>query len=109
MYIRLVTTYCSKTETLEPKEAHIDDMQFIDKHHEILADCMTILNKKAPEIKKMIPTHLKNKDFEIIVYGNYMRGYDYFVNHKSWSKGEAIFNVQQLGLPEENRPIIKTA
>lgn len=110
MYIRLVTTYCSKSRMLEPKEAHIDDIKMsAEEHYSILKNCMNILNKKAPEIEKMVPAHLKNKDFEIIVYGNYMTGYDYFINAKKWSKGEPIFNVQQLGLPEENRPLIKTA
>lgn len=110
MYIRLVATYCNKDKKFVPSEAHIDEHTMDpQKHHEILKDCIAILNKKIPEIEKMIPTHLKNKDFETIIYGNYLRGYDYFRNHESWSKGEPIFNVQQLGLPEEHRPIIKTA
>lgn len=109
MYIRLVVTYCNKDEKLLPIEAHIDNhTSTAERHHQILKDCMEILNKKTPEIKKMVPSHLKNKDFKIIIYGDYLRGYDYIEKYESWSNGEPIFNVQQLGLPEEHKPIIKT-
>lgn len=116
MYIRLVTKFCSQTETLIAKEAHIDTINLSREGYiQILEDCMKILNEKAPEIKKLTPAHLKNKDFEIIIYGNYLSGFDYYpdkIDHvvdQRWSYRQPIFNVTQLGLPEENRPIIKTA
>ena len=118
MYIRLIVTYCNNKGKLIPKEAHIDNQTDFKTNHEILNNCMNILNKKIDSIKKMIPAHLKNKDFDIIVHGVYLTGYDWvpIVGHQpdgskqfKWSYGEPVFNIQQLGVPEENRPIIKTS
>lgn len=107
MYIRLVVTYC-KEGKLVPKEAHVD-LNICNNDHILLEDCLSILDKKLPEIQKMIPTHLKNKDFDIIIYGDYLIGYDWDKENGKWSCGEPIFNVKQLGLPEDSRPIIKTS
>ena len=65
MYIRLVVTYC-KEGKLVPKEAHVD-LNVSNDDHAILQDCLFILNKKLPEIQKMIPVHLKNKDFDCFI------------------------------------------
>lgn len=108
MYIRLVVTYCNSENKLLPKEAHIDNQSNFRDNHIILNNCMDILNKKIDGIKRMIPVHLKNKDFDIVIHGMYLIGYDWVAQYNTWNNGEPIFNVQQLGVPEENKPIIQT-
>ena len=56
-----------------------------------------------------MPSHLKNKDFEIIIHGNYLQGVDWDEKASQWTVPEPIFNIQQLGLPEKDRPLIKTS
>ena len=110
MYIRLVVTYCNAEDRVIPKEAHIDNkVEYFSYNKSILHNCIQILNKKLEAIKKMTPVHLKNKDFDFIVHGEYLIGYDWMAEFENWSDGEPIFNIQQLGVPEENRPIIKTS
>lgn len=121
MYIRLVATFCNLPNgayKIMPKEAHIDNHTFSREGYiATLKDCVEVLNSKIEQIKKMVPAHLKNKDFDFIVYGDYLVGFDY--NQKlgkdnwhadvCWSHAQPIFNIKQLGVPEENRPIIKTS
>lgn len=116
MYIRLVVTYCNNEDRLIPKEAHIDNHTFTrDGYVTILKNCIEILNNKIEQIKKIVPAHLKNKDFDFIVYGDYLVGFDYNQNLSKenwcadvcWSQAQPIFNVKQLGVPEDQAPIIK--
>ena len=123
MYVRLVVTFCNSEKVIKPKEAHIDYIEEAyykvddstpiktsnDVIERVLNNCMTILNEKYDKIEGMVPAHLKNKDFEIIIHGNYLQGIDWDSEHKQWSIPEPIFNIQQLGLPEKDRPIIKTS
>lgn len=108
MYIRLVVTYCNSEDKLIPKEAHIDTFNK-EPIPNILNDCMEVLNNKLPDIKKIFPVHLKNKDFDIILHGEYLLGIDF--KDEAWSLRTLtpIFNIKQLGVPEESRPIIKTS
>lgn len=122
MYVRLVVTFCSNEKVIKPKEAHIDYIEKVYRQvgnsepvevanpiiERILNECMTILNKKYDKIADMVPTHLRNKDFEIIIHGNYLQGVDWNHEHQEWTVPEPIFNIQQLGLPEENLPLIKS-
>lgn len=108
MYIRLVVTYCNSEDRLIPKEAHIDIFNK-ESIPNILNDCMEVLNNKLPDIKKIFPAHLKNKDFDIIFHGEYLLGIDFKDEAWSLSTLTPIFNIKQLGVPEENRPIIKTS
>ena len=94
-----------------PKEAHIDSrLDWPAYNQEVLNYCIGILNKKLESIKKIFPAHLKNKDFDIIIHGEYLVGYDWKqeLPHK-WSGGEPVFNIKQLGVPEEHQPLIKTS
>ena len=106
MHLRLVLTYFNpqsgktyKNWHFLPKEAHIDGHGFSrESHLAVIED-------------------LKNKEFEVIIHGEYMRGYDHQQNldfeqwaaNTRWSYGEPIFNITQLGLPEKDRPLIKTS
>lgn len=123
MYVRLVVIFCSKERVIRPKEAHVDytkkefwgigDAPKQLGHNEViettLNECMEILNKKFDQIERMVPSHLKNKDFEIIIHGNYLQGVDWDEKASQWTVPEPIFNIQQLGLPEKDRPLIKTS
>lgn len=121
MYIRLVVTYCNLPDgtcKITPKEACLDNHSFSRENHiAILEDCVKILNDKIEQIKKMLPPHLKNRDFNFIVCGEYLSGFDYnqdlskknWCADACWSKRQAIFNIKQLGVPEEHQPLIKTS
>lgn len=108
MYIRLVVTYCNSDDRLIPKEAHVDTLNK-ELIPSILNDCMQVLDNKLPSIKKIFPAHLKNKDFDIVIHGEYLIGIDF--KDKEWLLGTLtpIFNVKQLGVPEEHQPLIKTS
>lgn len=125
MHVRLVLTYFNpqsgktyKDWHFLPKEAHIDGYGFSrESHLAVIEDCCSIVEKQHDKIMKMLPNHLKNKDFEVIIHGEYMRGYDHqqgpdfeqWVANVRWSNGEPIFNITQLELPEKDRPLIKTS
>ena len=123
MYVRLVVIFCSKERIIKPKEAHVDyakkefwsigdgpkQLEHNEAIETILNECMEILNKKYDQIENIVPSHLKNKDFEIIIHGNYLQGVDWDEKTRQWTFPEPIFNITQLGLPEKDRPLIKTS
>lgn len=120
MYVRLVATFCNLPDgtcKIIPKEAHIDNHTFNrEEYITVLKDCVNILNKKIDQIKKMLPPHLKNKDFDFITHGEYVSGFDYNQNLDKetwcadvcWSRRQPIYNIRQFGVPEEHQPLIIT-
>ena len=108
MYVRLVVIFCSKERVIRPKEAHVD---YTKKEFWGIGDAPKQLghNEVIDQSEKLMASHLKNKDFEIIIHGNYLQGVDWDEKASQWTVPEPIFNIQQLGLPEKDRPLIKTS
>ena len=104
MHVRMTVTYFKGK--LTPKEAHVDCHSSIDTAQSIIADCFEVLCSKQKELDAMLPQQLKAREFDIIVHGEYLKGFD-FVDGR-WLYDKTIFNVLQLGIPENEKPLIKT-
>ena len=112
MHVRMIVTYFKGTMT--PKEGHVDYVGLSTESVEdfrrycaiILNDCFKILCSKHAELDKMLPTALKARQFEIVVHGEYLQGLDF--KDGEWVYDKPLFNVLQLGIPENEKPLIKT-
>jgi len=112
MHVRMTVTYFKGK--LTPKEGHIDYVGVSNEAQEglqnyckkILEDCFKIICGKSAELDKMLPAALKAREFEIIIHGEYLQGLDF--KNKSWVYDKPLFNVLQLGIPENEKPLIKT-
>ena len=114
MHVRMIVTYFKGT--LTPKEGHVDCE--LEKGAEVLQQCFKTLCGKSAELDKMLPSQLKQRKFEIVVHGEYLQGFDYIdviasvdnseVGKGKWVYDKPIFNVLQLGIPEAEKPLIKT-
>ena len=112
MHVRMIVTYFKGTMT--PKEGHVDYVGLSNETQEglrnycgkILDDCFKILCSKHAELDKMLPTALKARQFEIVIHGEYLQGLDF--KDGEWVYDKPLFNVLQLGIPENEKPLIKT-
>lgn len=112
MHVRMVVTYFKGQ--MAPVEGHVD---YVGLSHEaqeglqnycgkILDSCFKILCSKHKELDKMLPAALKLRKFEIVVHGEYLQGLDF--KDGKWVYDKPLFNVLQLGIPENEKPLIKT-
>ena len=66
----------------------------------------SILDKNnITKIEKILPAHLKANPIDITLHGEAMAGFDF--KHSDWNFDKILFNVLQLGIPENKQPIIK--
>jgi hypothetical protein len=99
---------------LTPKEGHVDCPQ--ENGAFVLKQCFETLCSKSAELDKMLPKQLKFRQFEIVVHGEYLQGFDFkdvspegsAKEDLHWVYDKPIFNVLQLGIPEAEKPLIKT-
>ena len=103
MHVKMIVTYCNGEIT--PKEAHIDAFGVTGDIKNILEDCIKDLRNNIAKIEKILPAHLKTNPVDITLHGEAMLGFDFKRN--DWNFDKLIFNVLQLGIPENKQPIIK--
>ena len=71
-----------------------------------VAEMMEMQHKNLiAKIEKILPAHLKANPIDITLHGEAMVGFDF--NHSGWNFDKILFNVLQLGIPENKQPIIK--
>ena len=112
MHVRMIVTYFKGK--LTPKEGHVDCPQ--ENGAFVLRQCFKTLCSKSAELDKMLPAALKQREFEIVVHGEYLQGFDFKEGKlnslpqygMTWVYDKPIFNVLQLGIPEAEKPLIKT-
>ena len=103
MHVKMIVTYCNGEIT--PKEAHIDAFGVTGDIKNILEDCIKDLRNNIAKIEKILPAHLKTNPVDITLHGEVMLGFDF--KHSDWNFDKILFNVLQLGIPENKQPIIK--
>ena len=103
MHVKMIVTYCNGEIT--PKEAHIDAFGVTGDVKNILEDCIKDLRNNIAKIEKILPAHLKANPIDITLHGEAMTGFDF--KHSDWNFDKILFNVLQLGIPENKQPIIK--
>ena len=103
MHVKMIVTYCNGEIT--PKEAHIDGFGVTGDIKNILEDCIKDLRNNIAKIEKILPAHLKANPIDITLHGEAMAGFDF--KHSDWNFDKILFNVLQLGIPENKQPIIK--
>lgn len=103
MHVKMIVTYCNGEIT--PKEAHIDAFGVTGDIKNILEDCIKDLRNNIAKIEKILPAHLKANPIDITLHGEAMIGFDF--KHNDWNFDKILFNVLQLGIPENKQPIIK--
>lgn len=119
MHVRMIVTYFKGR--LTPKEGHVDCPK--EQGPFVLEQCFNILCSKHKELDKMLPPALKARQFDIVVHGEYLQGFDYA--HRllddellaasrcidngplEWIYDKPLFNILQLGIPENEKPLIK--
>ena len=119
MHVRMIVTYFKGR--LTPKEGHVDCPK--EQGPYVLEQCFNILCSKQVELDKMLPKELKQRQFDIIVHGEYLQGFDFTYGPETipdkpgllkeidcsmrWVYDKPLFNILQLGIPEDERPLIK--
>ena len=103
MHVKMIVTYCNGEIT--PKEAHIDAFGDTGDTKIILEACIKDLRNNTAKIEKILPAHLKANPIDITLHGEAMVGFDF--KHSDWNFDKILFNVLQLGIPENKQPIIK--
>ena len=103
MHVKMIVTYCNGEIT--PKEAHIDAFSVTGDTKTILEYCIKDLRNNIAKIEKILPAHLKTNPIDITLHGEAMIGFDF--KHNDWNFDKILFNVLQLGIPENKQPIIK--
>lgn len=103
MHVKMIVTYYNGEIT--PKEAHIDAFGITGDTKIILEDCIKDLRNNIAKIEKILPAHLKANPIDITLHGEAMIGFDFKRN--DWNFDKILFNVLQLGIPENKQPIIK--
>lgn len=105
MHVKIIVTYYNGEIT--PKEAHIDAVLHgsTEGSKNVLDGCINDIKNNLPKIEKMLPAQLKASPVDITLHGEAMEGYDF--KHGEWRYDKLLFNILQLGIPENKQPIIK--
>ena len=104
MHVKMIVTYCNGDIT--PKEAHIDALDISrESAKNVLDACIKDLRNNIAKIEKILPAHLKANPIDITLHGEAMLGFDF--KHNDWNFDKILFNILQLGIPENKQPIIK--